>query len=132
MGVVLYNATSDKLHEETLRWPTLIKRFALLDIVSSFIAAILNTVDQEFFEPYAHNLECVRAEMSEASGGKETRSGHKDGKPAPRSERKNKNKMRSERQEGERSERKDEERAQRREASAQRGCWASAEWAPRA
>jgi hypothetical protein len=58
-GVVLYNATADKLHEETLRWPTLIKRFALLDIVTSFIAAVINTIDQPYFEPIAHNLEYV-------------------------------------------------------------------------
>jgi hypothetical protein len=63
MGVVLYNSTSDELHKETLRWPTLIKRFALLDIVTAFVAAFLNAVDQEFFEPYAHNLEYLTTIM---------------------------------------------------------------------
>ena len=56
-AVVLYNATSDKLHEESLRWNTMIKRLALFDIVSSFVAATLCTIDLNYFELYIHNIE---------------------------------------------------------------------------
>ena len=58
-GVVLLNSTSDTFYELALNWPTIIKRCALLNIVSAFVAAILITVDLPFFEPISHNIEYV-------------------------------------------------------------------------
>ena len=58
-GVVLLNTTSDTFHELALRWPTVIKRVALFDIVSAFVAAILISIDLPYFEPCCHNIEFV-------------------------------------------------------------------------
>ena len=56
-GVVLINATSDTFHDLALRWPTVITFFALFDIVSSFVGAILISIDLEYFERLCHNVE---------------------------------------------------------------------------
>ena len=52
---VLMNSTSITFHELALRWRTIY--FSLFDIVSSFAAACLATIDLHYFEPYCHNIE---------------------------------------------------------------------------
>ena len=58
-GVVLLNTTSDSFQELTRQWPTVIKRVALFDIVSAFVAAILISIDLPYFESCCHNIEFV-------------------------------------------------------------------------
>ena len=44
-GVVLLNSTSASFHELAHQWPILIKRVALLNIVTAFVAALLIAID---------------------------------------------------------------------------------------
>jgi hypothetical protein len=59
IGVVLLNSTSDSFHELTQKWPTLIKRLALLNIVTAFVAALLVSIDLPYFEVLSHRIEYV-------------------------------------------------------------------------
>lgn len=56
-GVVLHNSTSDTFHELARRWPVFINRLALLSIVTSFVAAMLVSIDLEYFEIASHQIE---------------------------------------------------------------------------
>jgi hypothetical protein len=58
-GVVLTNSTSDTFHELANKWPTLIKRVALLNIVTASVAALLVAIDLPYFEIASHRIEYV-------------------------------------------------------------------------
>ena len=58
-GVVLHNSTSDTFHELARKWPVFINRLALLNIVTSFVAALLVSIDLEYFEILSHQIEYV-------------------------------------------------------------------------
>ncbi len=58
-GVVLLNSTSASFHELAHQWPILIKRVALLNIVTAFVAALLIAIDLKHFEPLSHRIEYV-------------------------------------------------------------------------
>jgi chaperone required for assembly of F1-ATPase len=58
-GVVLHNSTSDTFHELARKWPVFINRLALLNIVTSSVAALLVSIDLRYFETVSHQIEYV-------------------------------------------------------------------------
>jgi hypothetical protein len=58
-GVVIGCSTSDTFHELAHRWPTLIRRAALLNIVTAFVGALLVSIDLAYFEVWSHRIEYV-------------------------------------------------------------------------